>query len=446
LAFFPAKAADSVWAQEGTFKIVIATPAEGETFYAGASSLLYNVPVTGWIISPDPETVDVQLVLFRDSEQIGSLVTKPHLDGTFKFFVTVNPSASIGNFPAELRSCDSCHHKTELELLPGDLMVRVTATNSTGERVDAERHITVDHSGSATVPVRVVHADNPDEMIANIPVTASTRLYLWRTRHVTALSSGAGFANVPVEALSEASTHYVFRVEPVIVDGTYYESTEAVEVILPPGAIEGLPVTLKVNSETGEISGRVVTELATPLTPISVWAIRLPYGTFYHTQVTENGRFSFPNLPVDTYLVTLDWQTLRGQGLTGTGQRLDLSKNPVVSVELPLSPTDDFTLSGNIQDTNGTPLPFAWVVQQREFRSCIEFNNQRIVLALILLRQVRIDVEALHYTCNTSRVSAGIEVLDESSAGVAFADVSPGIIQRATYRGDNAHTKLLVEG
>ena len=67
-------------------------------------------------------------------------------------------------------------------------------------------------------------------------------------------------------------------------------------------------------------------------------------------------------------------------------------------------------------------------------RSAYAVVNEWIILALILLRQVIVNIEALHDPCNAGRVGAGVEILDENRTGIAFGNVSPGLIQGATYR------------
>ena len=50
------------------------------------------------------------------------------------------------------------------------------------------------------------------------------------------LGRGEEAAQVRVEALSQAPTHYVLRVEPTVVDGVLFESVAPVSVTVPPGA------------------------------------------------------------------------------------------------------------------------------------------------------------------------------------------------------------------
>ena len=60
--------------------------------------------------------------------------------------------------------------------------------------------------------------------------------------------------------------------------------------------------------------------------------------------------------------------------------------------------------------------------------------DKRVVLALVFLRQVVVDIEALHNPRNARGIRAGIEFVDENSARIAFTNIAPGIIQGATYR------------
>jgi hypothetical protein len=74
---------DAAQAQSETLGIVIEWPNEGETLYAGPSSLLYKIPVKGRVHSNvfNNDEIEVQLKIFKGTISIGSLVTTPNPDG-----------------------------------------------------------------------------------------------------------------------------------------------------------------------------------------------------------------------------------------------------------------------------------------------------------------------------------------------------------------------------
>lgn len=358
---------DSARAQARDFTVKITTPAEGETFYAGPTSMLYHIPIAGWVDDPDytPADVEIQLSILQDGELAGSQTTTPLADGTFDFYVTVNPDYSqslfLNNESVVNPSCaDRCHHPTKLGLPRGAVVLRVTATDPAGQSGSVERHIVVDRSSFATVPVRVIHADRPEKPVPDVPVRASTRLYLWRTRHAAAASDARGYANMRVEALAEAPTRYVLQVEPTVVDGVLYASVEPVELVLPPGATSASPVTLKVRSRMGEIAGTLAQADGRPLGSVPVYAIRLPDGDSRRTDTSEDGVFSFSNLPIDRYLLAPDPTVLMEQGLRGLTREVDLVDVVNPSVELAADSMNS-AIQGIIVDGDGVPLPFAWV-------------------------------------------------------------------------------------
>ena len=67
-------------------------------------------------------------------------------------------------------------------------------------------------------------------------------------------------------------------------------------------------------------------------------------------------------------------------------------------------------------------------------RSADAVVDERVVLALVFLGKVSVDVKALYETGYARRVRTRIEILDDHDAGITLVNVSPGIIQGATYR------------
>ena len=87
-------------AQSGDLAVELEWPNEDETLYAGPSSLLYKIPIKGWISTStfSPADIKVRLEVFEGFELIGSLETIPDGDGRFQFFTTVNPRGSSEEF------------------------------------------------------------------------------------------------------------------------------------------------------------------------------------------------------------------------------------------------------------------------------------------------------------------------------------------------------------
>lgn len=351
-------------AQESAISVHISRPAEGETFYAGPTSLMYSISITGWVsgYGTIPEEIQVQMELFKNEELASSLTKQLKSDGTFDFYVAVNANATEGQFPPEQGACANyCHTPTNLYLPGGAIKVRVTAARPDGEEAIGERLFFVDRSSYVTVPVKVVHAEDPGQSLTDIPVQASTRLYLVRARLATGSTHDDGIALVKVEALAEAPTKYVFRIEPVIVDGVRYESLGSVELVLPPGATEAQQITLTVTSQSGQIDGRLSYDHRLPDEPILIRAIRTSDGTSYETEISGKNEFSFAKIPLDRYLIMADNRSLANNGLYAIDQEVDLAKELEAFIEIPLAALTGTSVEGTIFGEGGTRLPFAWV-------------------------------------------------------------------------------------
>jgi hypothetical protein len=351
------------WSQGVELVVSIARPSEGETFYTGRTSWVYSTSVIGWVTSNthDPAQINVQLEILQGRELFGSLTTQPLADGSFSFDVTVNPQGIQEGSLNREEECGICHHHGDASLPQGPTLLRVTATDPAGRQAVAERHIVVDRSDTATVPVRVVLADDPQKAVPNLRVTGSTWLYMWRARSSFAFTDASGQGMVRVEALSEAPTRYLFQVAPAIVDGVLYTGIEPVRVTLPPGATTAQPVTLKVRAQTGQIFGNLKTDAPVRILPLPIWAIRPLNGAAYRVQTSAEGTFSFSDLPIDAYLITADLPALAAQGFSSAIQMVDLSQSLSVSITMELTPSTGSELQGSVQDPQGSALPFAWV-------------------------------------------------------------------------------------
>jgi hypothetical protein len=357
--------ASGAQAQDGGLSIVIEWPNEGETLYAGPTSLLYKVPIKGRVSSDQYEAdeIVVELVVSRGGTQIGTLTTTPDEDGYFELYVTVNPDGPTEQFEIAFVECGiACHSPAEVDLQPGHLQLRVTASDPAGNQAVAERSIVVDISGMATIPVYVSLAGEDDRPVSDIDVAASTRLYLWRSRFGAGRSDASGLADVQVEALGQSPTTYVLKIDPTIVNGVLYEGIEPVEVILEPGAIEHGPIEMEVRARQGQISGQLSLTDDQPLAGISVWAIQLPEGSSRQAVTDSHGEFVFSEVPLERYLIALDDNKLGQEGFAAASEEVDLADVTQAAVEIALDREQGNRLSGRVVDEHGEPLPFGWAM------------------------------------------------------------------------------------
>jgi len=355
-------------ADGGDFTVIITRPAEGETYYAGPTTLMYSVPVMGRVTGEIriPEEIEVLLEIIQNGDL--QTVANTHLtaEGTFSFLANVNPEASEGWFPEDMKDCtDECHTPGNIDLPAGSVTLRVTAKDSVGRVAIDERHIIVDRSHYATVPVQVIRLDNPRGSITNIPVSASTRLYMWRTRYVTDKTDDTGIAHLQVEALAESPTHYIFWVEPTVVDGVLYTGDRSIEVTLPAGVRSFPQLKLTVYGQTGQITGSILGIEEYSLEPITIAAIQVPEGMAYKAHAAVDGTFSIAELPIDQYLVTVDFYS-SNQSLNVIAQEVDLTTSIQENVQIPLQFLEGHSISGIIQDENNNSIPFAWVTVEED--------------------------------------------------------------------------------
>lgn len=346
----------------GQTEVIIEWPNEGETLYAGPSSLQYSVPLKGRIagLADAGGEITVELRLLREGQLLGSYrqVTTDH---TFSFLATVNPHSSEQLFPAEHQACaDDCHRPGAFELTRGALTLQVAIVEP-AELVHepAERNIFVDRSVTATIPVELRLEGDPDQPVAGVTVSAATWLYLWRSRQFLSASDSDGIARLPVEALGLAPTEYLLRVEPSLVDGVLYEGIGEARVELAPGTTAGPAVTLHVRARQGRIDGQVRNFV--PETPCQARAISLPEGNAFSTAVSTTGAFSFVDLPIDQYRVVLDSEDLSTQQAQSMWEEVNLTATFEDTVSLPLAATPGLVLRGQIVDEAGQALPFGWV-------------------------------------------------------------------------------------
>ena len=356
---------------EKVILISLAQPGEGETFYAGPSSLLYNIPIQGWVESDlyHSEEVKVILEIFQNSKLVNTQKIYADSSGEYDFYATVNPEGSTENFPATQADCSSyCHYLSELILPAGEITLKLTAEDPAGNQDRLERNIIVDRSDYIYIPLQITLDDSQisDRSLKNIPVTASTRLYMWRSRHFVASTDDHGIAEIRIEALAEAPTHYWLQVEPSIVDGVLYYSEAPVEVNLLPGATSGSSVKLNVKARTGKINGKIL-GIDKPLdSSAHVLAIRQTDGLFYSEKLSSQGDFVFDDIPLDDYIIVpdLDEDYANNQGVVPETKTINLIESPTASIEFKMSDVSGYALQGEVKGDDSQALPFAWITNE----------------------------------------------------------------------------------
>jgi hypothetical protein len=361
----------SIKAQDQKLEVVIGLPNEGESFYAGPSSLLYNIPVYGWVKGYDsnPSEISLLLEIIQDGEILEFYEGYPFLDGTFKFSATVNPNHAVGRFdridgeydPTKLACGACCHYPTNIKLPPGNVHLHLTAKSPSGEIAKTERQITIDLADYATIPVQVVVDGGQDKNLSGIPISGSTWLYMWRTRYFRGVTDEFGRVDMLVEALADSPTQYSFYVESSIVNGELYESLGSVEVTLSPGAKTAPLITVHVAKHQNIVVGNLVGVDLPPPDDLSVLAVKLPDGDSYRTSISSQGEFIFLDLPLDQYLFALENSVLFQKGFFGHSRFVDLTllAEPVISISV--EPIEGLSIQGVIIDEEDKPIPFAWI-------------------------------------------------------------------------------------
>ncbi len=231
------------------------------------------------------------------------------------------------------------------------------ATTSNGDLARDERRFTTDVNQTLMQGVAVMDAVSGDQ-IEGLTVQASTRLYAWRDRTSSTTSTKSGIASLYLKSLSQAPTIYQIQVPDQVINGIFYSSSEIQELTIEPGTTSLTPLTLKVKSQSGRISGILSSRSSIPLT---VWAIQLPGGPALQTQTDPDGLFSFANIPVARYAVFADPEILSKQQMAGNKSIVDLTKSPDGKLTIDLSPTEKMS-TGTIEGQNAEWMPFAWLV------------------------------------------------------------------------------------
>ena len=399
--------------------LILVRPSEGETYYAGPPTLLYRVPINGWVFSDDfdPPEIAVELLIYRGNTLVDTLFTKPQADGGFVFYVTVNPDGSDGQFPADNQTCgDVCHLPGDIDFLPGHVFLKISAIDPDGNRVTEERNVVVDLSGMINVPVEVTLTDDPSVPVEGVRVFAATWLYLWRSRFSHGETDPSGIAYVPIEVLNQSPTQYVFKVEPTVVDGVLYKSEEFVEVVLPPGATSASQITLRVTRHEGHLGGRLNPSELASVASIPIWAMRISDGEVFDTVTSDEGEFSFTGMALGEYHLFVDNNTFFEHEIHYPDQRVELLADEVTHVELLFNTIQGRRVNGMVTDETGVLLPFAWVSTTNiEHSAEADPHTGSFVVENLQTDEMRLFVRAPGYYSQTTVVdmdSASLESVD----------------------------------
>jgi hypothetical protein len=350
----------AVCAQESGLKVAIFRPGEGETLYSNPSAPFAAIPVTGLVSANDFDLnqLQVRLEVLRGAQVTKSAALKPEKDGTFRVDVGINPNPVSDQAELEI-GCDSrCHSMQNLILPAGAVRLRVTASDPLGHKAVAERSVFVDDAGYADLPVQVMIEGEPGRGLAGVQVVAATRLYFWRAREFSGVTDATGRATIHLERLSEAPTDYVLQIAPRIVNGTFVTGRVPVSVRLPPGATSLAPVTVVARAQRGQINGSLDLTGSGNLSGLRIRAVDLSTGGA-HTAEVSQGKFSLSDLPLDKYSLALDDSPAGAQNVQAEPQTVDLGTSPVATATLRLAFAR--TVRGVVHDSNGNPLPFAWI-------------------------------------------------------------------------------------
>ncbi len=396
--------------------VLIAAPSNGETLYVKGD---YVAPafVTGQVVydSGSPSDVNLSLEIWSGSSETAALTAHPNSNGTFKFDLSINPSGAI---PYTLKpggpDCIYCHadYISEAPLPKGQVHLILTATSPDGEQARDDRWLNVDVSGLATVPVSVID-DITGQPVPGLTVHADTLLYQWRSRYASQVTDQNGVANFSLESLTQAQTVYKVYVPATVLNGDLYTNTESLQVTLPAGATSAPALTIHVHKQTGKITGTLRGMEVANLTSLPIWAIAMPDGPAYQTIASANGAFVFQNIPVRQYLIIPDSQILEAYGYQSTPQAVDLTKVPSANVSLELRKSANLT--GQIEDQNGSALPFAWLtLNTANVVQAVNPASKQYVLPLLSVNSYQLSAVAPGYYAETVQVnsSKGANQLD----------------------------------
>jgi hypothetical protein len=288
---------------EGALTILMASPGEGESFYAAPNGFLLSMPVAGRVVSYDshldPSTVEVRLTFVDQTGAVQEIVTS--IDGAGFFEVRASIQARGLPFPSDdphdLEDCAICHHWSPDLQVPGQVtQLVVHATAEDGRTGHAVRRLRVDRGAYRDLTVTV---EGLPEHAAGGQVSARTIIYEWRRRAVHGPIS-AGQVALQVERLAYADLTYAVSMDPLIVDSTRY-TAEPTSVVISGGEETPVSVTLHARPELASLAGRVQADGLADGVAATVLAVDLLSGMAHTTMTAEDGTFVLEDLPVTEY-------------------------------------------------------------------------------------------------------------------------------------------------
>lgn len=361
----------------GDLAIVLASPGNGETFYAMGETLAPEI-ISGRVYYKDKNhiaEIKVRLDIISNGQTTAALETNPTANGDFTFNVAINPNSppSYSSKPAT-RQCTQCHDDSlaQAGIPTGTVYFHVTAIAPNGQQATDSRWARVDSSKNITLPIQVADSET-NEPLAGLSVEAAAILYEWRERFGRGTSDTDGTIQLELEKLSQAPTTYDLTIPPQILNGILYVSPNAVTVTLDPAKNES-PVILTARAMKGRINGTLVTGNTTQF-----WAIQLPAGPVRQIALTAQNTFTFEDVPVGEYLLTADVFALAGQNLSADPQRINLFESPRTQVKI--SPIAANPLSGFVTAKDESFLPFIWLnAGDREIVQAVDPSSGRFLI------------------------------------------------------------------
>ncbi|NPV65935.1 MAG: carboxypeptidase regulatory-like domain-containing protein [Anaerolineae bacterium] len=337
----------------GSLEVLLASPGQGETFYAAPTGVLTSVPISGRVISYDApvDLTSVELTLTFIDETGAAVESRVPVgaDGYFHIWATINPHNSLPTIEIhEADLCLTCHNFGQIAVPGGTVQLLVHARTPDGLTGSAVRQIRLDRGVFRTLMVQV---EGLPEDVQGAQVVASTTIYEWRPRSFYA-SVLDGRAMVNIEGLSYADLTYQVSLTPVVAGDTRYEA-EPQTVVLPAGVSVLSPVTLTARPVRGAVSGWVVDGVSGAGASATILAVDLLTGAARRTMTAEDGAFRLDDLAVSEYALLA--RSSKGFHLP---VRCDLRQAPLQEALIHLTRGGTATLQGTVTLDN-QPLPFA---------------------------------------------------------------------------------------
>jgi hypothetical protein len=225
---------DAQGSSTGDLTILIASPGEGETFYAAAGGYILAVPITGQVVSYDApldsETVDLSLEFINSTGEQVQITAPLAANGRFEVWTSIL-SIDRPFVSTDIHDEDNCAicHRLEVDLtLPDEIAQLVVHARSEDGRVGrAVRHFRLDRG---TYRNLVVQVEGLPPGTDEFRVEATTLIYDWRRLTFYGTVSN-GQATIPVEALAYADLTYEVSLEPHVVAEIHYTSASKSVVV-----------------------------------------------------------------------------------------------------------------------------------------------------------------------------------------------------------------------